>query len=191
MNKFILFTLLVFKPNYSQNKGLENSIFNIQIGTLGSWLNNEIKLENNLSLRSEIGLDASAFGGEVNGNSGIFLTPVINIEPRWYYNINEREKKAKVTSNNSSNFLTASFSYHPDWFVISNNDNINVFNQLSIIPKWGIRRNIGKSNISFEAGLGFGYRLNFLKQYGYPKNEGEAALDLHLRIGYVFKKSKK
>ena len=48
----------------------------------------------------------------------------------------------KNTTNNSANFFTTSISYHPDWFVISNKDNLYVTNQLSILPKWGIRRNI-------------------------------------------------
>lgn len=185
------FFLLIFQSNYSQNNGVEKSIFNIQTGVLGSWLNNETKISNKFALRSEIGLDAGIFGGEINDNSGFFLTPVINIEPRWYYNILKRENKNKPINNNNANFLTTSISYHPDWFVISNKNNINIYNQLSIIPKWGIRRNIANSNFNFEAGIGFGYRFYFLKQYGYSKNDGETALDLHLRIGYTFNKSKK
>lgn len=193
MKKFIYATicLLVFQTNYSQIKGVEKSLFNFQTGILGIWVNNEAKLTTNFVLRSEFGLDAGIFGGEINDNSGLFLTPVINLEPRFYYNINKRESKNKNTSNNGANFLTTSISYHPDWFVISNKNNINVNNQLSIIPKWGIRRNIANSNFNFEAGIGFGYRFYFLKQYGYSKNEGETALDLHLRIGYTFKNSKK
>lgn len=185
------FFLLVFQSNYSQNNGVEKSIFNIQTGVLGSWINNETKISSKFALRSEIGLDAGIFGGDINDNSGFFLTPVINIEPRWYYNILKRENKNKPINNNSANFLTTSISYHPDWFVISSKNNINVYNQLSIIPKWGIRRNIANSNFNFEAGIGFGYRFYFLKQYGYSKNDGETALDLHLRIGYTFNKSKK
>jgi hypothetical protein len=183
------FFLLVFQTNYSQNNDVEKSIFNIQTGVLGTWINNEIKIANKFALRSEIGLDAGIFGGDINDNSGLFLTPVINLEPRFYYNINKRE--SKNTSNNGANFLTTSISYHPDWFVISSNDNVDVYNQLSIIPKWGIRRNIANSNFNFEAGIGLGYRFYFLKQYGYSENDGEIALDLHLRIGYTFNKSKK
>lgn len=35
-------------------------------------------------------------------------------------------------------------------------------------------------------GIGIGYKYYFLKQYGYKENEGEATLDLHIRIGYTF-----
>ena len=62
------FFLLVFQSNYSQNNGVEKSIFNIQTGVLGSWLNNETKISNKFALRSEIGLDAGIFGGEINDN---------------------------------------------------------------------------------------------------------------------------
>jgi hypothetical protein len=188
----IMFTLLS-NLIYAQveHKGVEKSIFNIQTGVLGTWVNNETKLTSSLTLRSEIGLDAGIFGGEMNGNTGVFFTPVINFEPRWYYNIDKRENNRKNTTNNSANFFTTSISYHPDWFVISNKDNLYVTNQLSILPKWGIRRNIAKSNFNFEAGIGLGYRFYFYKQNSFSKNDGETALDLHLRIGYIFKKLKK
>lgn len=182
--------LLVFQTNYSQNTIIENSLFNIQTGVLGTWLNNEVKLTNNIVLRNEIGLDAGILGGKINDNTSVFLTPVINLEPRWYYNMDSRFNKNKNISNNAANFFTTSLSYHPDWFIISSKDNVNVYNQLSIIPKWGIRRNIAKSNFNYELGIGLGYRLYFLKQYGFTKNDGETALDLHIRIGYTFKKQK-
>lgn len=182
--------LLVFQTNYSQNTIIENSLFNIQTGVLGTWLNNEVKLTNNIVLRNEIGLDAGILGGKINDNTSVFLTPVINLEPRWYYNMDSRFNKNKNISNNAANFFTTSLSYHPDWFIISSKDNVNVYNQLSIIPKWGIRRNIAKSNFNYELGIGLGYRFYFLKQYGFTKNDGETALDLHIRIGYTFKKQK-
>jgi hypothetical protein len=189
---FIVFLISNFTQSQNTNNNLEKSIFNLQTGVLGTWLNNEIKILPNFALRSEIGLDAGLFTRDFsNSNTTTFLTPVINFEPRWYYNINKRSKNNKTVKNNSANFFTTSISYHPDWFVISSNENLNVYNQLSLIPKWGIRRSIANSNFNFEAGIGLGYRYYFLKQYGYSKNDGETALDLHLRIGYTFNKSKK
>lgn len=189
---FIVFLISNFTQSQNTNNNLEKSIFNLQTGVLGTWLNNEIKILPNFVLRSEIGLDAGLFTRDFsNSNTTTFLTPVINFEPRWYYNINKRSKNNKTVKNNSANFFTTSISYHPDWFVISSNENLNVYNQLSVIPKWGIRRSIANSNFNFEAGIGLGYRFYFLKQYGYSKNDGETALDLHLRIGYTFNKSKK
>lgn len=189
MKKIIIsiYCLVALTITYSQNKGVEKSLFQIQTGLLGSWVSNETKLSQNIALRSEIGLDAGIFGGEINGNSGLFFTPVINLEPRFYYNLSKRERNKNNVSNNGANFLTALISYHPDWFVISQKNNVNVYNQLSVIPKWGIRRTIAKSNFNFEAGIGIGYKYTFLKQYGYSKNDGEGILDIHIRIGYTFK----
>lgn len=189
---FIILLISNFIHSQSVDGNIEKSIFNIQTGILGVWVNNEAKIANSFALKTEIGLDVGLFTRDFSkDNTTTFLAPVINLEPRWYYNINKRNNKGKKTINNSANFLTTSISYHPDWFTISGNDNISVYNQLAIIPKWGIRRTIANSNFNFEAGIGLGYRFYFLKQYGYSKNDGETALDLHFRIGYTFKNNKK
>lgn len=180
----LIIFLLVSQTNFSQNISVEKSIYNIQSGVLGIWINNETKITNTIALKTEIGLDAGVFGGEIHGeNSGLFLAPVINIEPRWYYNINQRNLKNKNTANNSANFLTTTLSYHPDWFVIGQSNTLNVHNQLSINPKWGIRRNIGKSNFNYEVGFCVGYKITFQKQYGYEDSK-DVIYDLHLRVGY-------
>ena len=72
----ILF-LLVFKTNYSQNNGVETSLFNFQTGILGTWINNEMQLSKNFVLRSEIGLDAGAFGGDIN-ETELFTEVAVN-----------------------------------------------------------------------------------------------------------------
>ena len=192
MKKIIYATiyLLFFQASYSQNKGVENSIFNIQTGVLGLWVNNETKIINNLTLESEIGLDAGIWDGYNYEKTGFQMTPVIKVAPKWYYNINKRIIKKRNTLNNGANFFTLSLDYHPDLFVISNYKNIRTFNQIAIIPKWGIRRNIGNTNFNYEIGIGLGYRYYLLKQHGYTQNDGNVTLDFQLRIGYTFKKQK-
>ncbi len=76
-------------------------------------------------------------------------------------------------------------SYHPDWLVISNTKNVNVISDISIIPTWGIRRNIG-NKFCYETGIGIGYRYIFAKQAGFIENKSEVTTNLHLRIGYRF-----
>lgn len=183
----IIHFLLILQNNYCQS--VEKSIFNVQTGILGLWINNETKITNSIALRTELGIDAGYIGGEIHEeNSGLFLVPDINIEPRWYYNIVKRTSKNKIISNNNFNFLTTTLSFHPDSFIIQKKGNeINVRNQISLTPKWGIRRNIGKSNFNYEIGFGVGYRIIFQKKYGY-ENKKEPNYDLHLRIGYNFKK---
>ncbi len=170
----------------SQDTSVENSTYGIQTGVLGVWAHREIRLSNEIALRVEVGMDAGFWGGSFYPKNGYLMTPVIKIEPRWYYNLDKRKSKSKNIEGNSGNFLTVQASYNPNWFVISNYDNIEVVNQVALIPTWGIKRNIG-SHFTYETGIGLGYRYYFAKSAGYSKNEGEVAVNLHLRIGYRFK----
>lgn len=168
----------------SQNASVEKSTLGIQTGVLGLWFHSENKLNDQIALRSEVGLDAGIFGGSrYYDGTGFLLFPTITLEPRWYYNLDKRLSKSRNISGNAGNFVSLNTSFVPDWFVISNYDNISVINQLSIIPTWGIRRNIG-NHFNYEVGFGIGYSYAFAKNAGYANNEGEVAVNLHLRIGY-------
>jgi hypothetical protein len=169
----------------SQTTSVEKSTNGIQIGVLGIWFHNETKLSQQIALRGELGLDSGIFGGSIYDRTGFLMTPVITLEPRWYYNLDKRVSKSRNITGNSANFISIKTSYHPDWFVISNYDNLKVVNQVSIVPTWGIKRNIG-NHFTYETGIGIGYRYIFAKSAGYLKNESEVALNLHLRIGYRF-----
>ena len=169
----------------SQNATVEKSTYGIQTGVLGIWVHKEAKLSNQIALRLEVGMDAEFWGGSFYPKNGYLITPVITLEPRWYYNLDKRVSKSKNINGNSGNFLTLQTSYHPNWFVISNYENIKIADQISMIPTWGLKRNIG-DHFTYETGIGIGYRYIFAKSVGYLKNESEAALNLHLRIGYRF-----
>ena len=129
----------------SQNASVEQSTYGIQTGVLGIWFHNETKLSEQITVRSELGFDSGIFGGSFYDGVDFLMTPVITLEPRWYYNLDKRVSKSRNIAGNSGNFVSLKTSYNPDWFVISNYDNLRVVNQISIIPTWGIRRNIGKS----------------------------------------------
>ncbi|MCG9898677.1 MAG: hypothetical protein MH132_01615 [Hydrotalea sp.] len=179
---FIFFTQTLL----SQKKSVEKSVFGIQTGFLGIWAHNESRLSNQLSLRTEVGLNTGIWGGSfLYDKTGFLMNPVLTLEPRWYYNLDKRHRRSKRIDGNSGNFIAIKTSYHPDWFVISNYDNVNIISDLSIIPTWGIRRNIGK-HFNFETGIGFGFRYIFGKKAGFLENDNELAANLHLRIGYKF-----
>ncbi|QXP52680.1 hypothetical protein [Cellulophaga sp. HaHa_2_1] len=178
---FCSFSLLV----HSQSASVEQSTYGIQTGFLGIWVQNESKLATTIALRSEIGFDSGIWGGDFYDETGFLLTPVLTLEPRLYYNLNKRMHKSRRIDGNSGNFIGLKTSYHPDWFVISNYENIRIISDISIIPTWGIRRPIGK-HVMYETGVGIGYQYTFAKQAGYLENEGEVAINLHLRIGYRF-----
>jgi len=186
--KKILLTLTLIVGAFiakAQEASVEKSTYGIQTGFLGVWVHNEAKLTDQIALRSELGFDSGFFGGGFYRESGFILTPVIRLEPRWYYNLNKRSFKSKNISGNSGNFVSLESTYNPDLFVISNYDNLSVVNQISIIPTWGIRRNVG-NHFTYETGIGIGYRYNFAKSAGYYENQSGTAVNLRLRIGYRF-----
>lgn len=186
--KNILLAFVFFGVTFNliaQEVSVEKSVFGIQTGLLGVWINNEARISNQFSLRSEIGLDSGIFAGQAYNKTGFIMVPVLTAEPRWYYNLEKRNSKSKNVKNNSGNFLTLRTSYSPDWFAISNYDVETYRNQVSIIPKWGIRRNYGK-HLNFETGIGIGEVFYFGKNKEYFDKNSETLLDLHLRIGYTF-----
>lgn len=186
--KRVVLTLVILGLSFiakSQNSSVEKSTYGIQTDVLGIWLHNEIKLSKQIALRNELGLNATIFGGTFYDKTGFIMTPVITVEPRWYYNLKKRASKSKNIAGNSGNFVSLKTSFNPDWFVISNYDNLKTVNHISIIPTWGIKRNFGK-HFTYETGFGIGYRYYFAKSAGYRTNVGNAVTNLHLRIGYRF-----
>ena len=182
----LTFCVLTFIAK-SQNASVEKSTFGIQTGVLGIWAYNEVKLSNSIALRTEIGFDFGIWETTYydDYDSPFLLTPVLVLEPRFYYNLKKRSENSKRIDGNSGNFIALKISNHPDWFVLFNKDNAPVVSDFAIIPTWGIRRNLGK-HFNYEAGLGAGFSYTFAKRAGYAKNKGEMELNMHLRIGYKF-----
>jgi hypothetical protein len=171
----------------SQNASVENTTFGIQTGVLGLWAYNETKLSNSIAFRTEIGFDFGIWETTYydDFDSPFIQTPVFVLEPRFYYNLENRYNDSERIDGNSGNFIAIKMSGHPDWFVLFNPDDAPVVSDLAIIPTWGIRRNIG-DHFNYEAGIGVGYSYTFAKRAGYSENKGEIELNMHLRIGYRF-----
>jgi hypothetical protein len=169
----------------AQEPVVDKSVFGIQTGFLGIWAHGEFGLNSKIALRVEFGLDGAIWGGTLYEKTGFNLAPVLTAEPRWYYNLPKRESKDKRVDHNSGDFISVKTSYQPDWFLISNDDDRHPIGFISMIPTWGIRRNMGE-HFNYEAGAGVGYRYIFPNMMGYKENQGEIAFNLHLRIGFVF-----
>src|SRR5699024_916998 len=107
----------------------------------------ETRLTTTIALRSEVGLEGGMFGGSIYYDANkahVVLAPTLSLEPRWYYNLAKRAKAHRKTIHNSGNFIGLELSYLPDWFVVSDLTHVNVQNQILVVPKWGIRRHIGR-----------------------------------------------
>jgi len=121
----------------SSTASVEKSIFGVQTGFLGVWGNYELGLSNSISLRTEVGLDVYLDEGLLfdQDNLTFGLTPVITVEPRWYYNLQKRLQKNKNITKNSGNFLSLETSYNPNLFTIFNSgEEVEIRDQLRIIP---------------------------------------------------------
>jgi hypothetical protein len=157
---------------------VEKSIFEIQTGFLGIWISNEVRLSNAIALRSELG-----FAAQING-AGFLLTPMVTLEPRWYYNLKRRKAKSRRIDGNSGNFISLQTSYFPGGLAISSYGNINIKPMLTISSLWGIKRNIG-NHFNYEVAVGPGYTYRFPDKYGYGESD-DYSLNIFLRIGYRF-----
>ena len=182
---FGLALLLSIVSINAQDASVEKSTFGIQTGFLGIWAHNETKISNSIALRSELGLDAAIFNENFVGSRNFIMVPTLTLEPRWYYNLNKRVSKNRRIDGNSGNFISIKTTYHPD-LVIGSLPEYTVFiSDISIIPTWGIRRNVGK-HFTYETGIGIGYYHLFEKENVIMPDKNGVALNLLLRLGYRF-----
>ena len=184
--KLIPIALMIccFSINLSaQEASVEKSIFGVETGFLGFWINNEIGLSKQFTLRSELGLNAGILGRSTNEQSSLILTPEITLEPRWYYNLGKRKANGKNISGNAGNYFALKTSFQPDWAILPQGENAQPLSNISIIPTWGIRRNIGE-HFYFETAVGVGYRHYFGENDFDWKDK--IAPNVHLRFGFRF-----
>jgi hypothetical protein len=160
-----------------------SSMFNAQIGIPGIWLNHEARLADHWVLRSEVGLTLSIDRRDLPEPPNYIIGPVVNLEPRWYYNLDRRLAKGKPTESNSGNYLALLASYIPNWFHDQSAALEPEVTSLSLIPTWGIRRLLS-SRWHYEAGFGAGYLYVFNTRNDLVDNRHNYTLNLHLRLGY-------
>jgi hypothetical protein len=160
----LIFSTVIGYSQETQEASVEKSVFGIQIGLIGIWAHHELKVSNQVVLRSEIALSG------VNTSN---IKPLIVLEPRWYYNLNNRANHDKRIDGNSGNYISLRAGYR---FDITTEAEKKDLTQILLAPTWGIRRNIGK-HFNYEAGVGagIGYREKIV-----------LATYVNLRIGYRF-----
>lgn len=185
MRPFLILIFLLLLSLNLKAQSEEKNIFGVQTGFLGIWTHYETGLSNEFVLRTEVGLDSGIWRGSFYKNTGFLMTPVLTLEPRWYYNLPKRAEKGKDIAGYGANFISVKTSYHPDWFVITNQPYVRIVSDISFVPTWGIRRNIGR-HFNYEAGAGMGVRIITSRIGRINRNKPETALNLHLRIGYRF-----
>ena len=182
---FVSLLLIWAFKSQAQDISVEKSTFGIQTGFLGFWAHNELRLTNRIALRSEFGLDAAISSNSFVGSRVFIMVPAITMEPRWYYNLGRRVSKSKRIDGNTGNFISLKITYHPDIVVGDLPPNGNLISDVSIIPTYGVRRNVGK-HFTYEVGFGIGYVDYFLEDNVFGVEDDGVGVNLHLRLGYRF-----
>ena len=164
----LIFSSLVGFTQTTQEASVEKSVFGVQIGVLSIWAHNELKLLDQVALRSEIA---------VSGPNTSSIAPLLALEPRWYYNLNKRVDKGKRIDGNSGNYVSLRASYH---FYNTSQIEENNLSRTLLVPTWGIRRNIG-NHFNYEAGggIGLGFDYDNGRKIGFTSY-------INLKIGYRF-----
>ncbi len=184
MLKKITFLLLIstlYCHGQEQAASVEKSVFGVHTGLVGFWANHELRLSNRWALRTEIGSELYVVTFR-NGDTESLLIPVISSEPKWYYNLNNRNRKGRNIKGNSGNAFSVKLQYNPP-FILAGEDLVQKPNHLAILPKWGIRR-VYWTHFTFETGLGIGPTFYLANDNLYKKSE--IVIDLNVRIGYTF-----
>ena len=174
----LLFVLLSFEMQAQEKASVEKSIFGIQAGLVGIYVNNETKLSNTIALRSEAGLKTTNWGISNFYREKPIIPLVLTVEPRWYFNIKRLYAKGLRIENNAAMSLSLMIRHNAGWCMLLGKQPSNI----EFIPTIAYRFNIGK-HFNFEMGGGMGY------QYAFTSIEEEKnywAFNIVLRIGYVF-----
>lgn len=185
----LVLLLLIFFGSFAKaQKGVERSLFGLQVGLPGVvYFNNETKISNLSAIRIEMGIDnVGIWASELYIIDGFKFGPVFTLEPRYYYNIRTRQARNRETGCNSGNFVAIQSSYHPDWFYISNSNSLKSLTSMSIIPTWGIKRQLGRvvrGLFTYELGFGVGYRYVFTEKAGWADDYASATFNFHIRLG--------
>lgn len=176
-----------FLQAQKDDAGVEYVMFGVQTGFVGGWFYAEAGLTPTLAFRGEVGVDGGYLGGTLS-EDGHTYSSVLSVEPRWYYNLINRDKKGKNTKKNTADFVTLKVSYHTSIVSFSDLYSSKIPNDVSFIPMWGLRRHIG-NHLNYEAGLGVGCQYTVYKKLldgSQPNNKWDAVGYLHLRFGYSF-----
>ncbi|HEU4788493.1 MAG TPA: hypothetical protein VFS71_02315 [Flavobacterium sp.] len=174
----------------TQQVSVEKSLNSVQVGLLSLSFQNETRLDRKITLRSEIGLSTGSSTAKYpdgKTETSFLIVPYINIEPRWYYGLDRRNRLNKNTINNGSNYFSLLTTYVPSRMALVNTKDFEAAPFISIIPEYGIRRTSIRKHFYSECSAGIGYRHNFFnKPYTYTIDENEVVINFQFKFGYIF-----
>lgn len=194
MKKFVVlgFVFISFLSSAQEVErvSVEKSLNSIQAGLFSLSFQNEFRIDKKITLRSEIGLATGS--SEIEYPDGkkeksFLILPFVRVEPRWYYSLDRRRRLNKITSNNSSNYISLLTSFASSRTSLVNTKDFEAAPFISIIPEFGIRRTSTSGHFFTEYSAGYGYKHNFFdKSFTYKASQNEFIFDFQYKIGYIF-----
>jgi len=162
----VLISLLSSKQVFSQQV---ESLHSVKIGFPGITYSYEHALGKQFSINVEASVNWGWQYNNYSKSTTITFSPIFQLEPRYYYNVNRRFNDKRFINNSAS------------FFSISSGIRLESFNETSsdffIMPKWGFRRAMGKHFI-FETQIGGGIKFDHGSSQFMP--------GLDIKFGYIF-----
>lgn len=158
----------------------QENVMSVRAGLIGAWFQYENAVADLGVVDYELGYVYGLYGNSTKVD--FVSTTTISIEPKWYYNLNRRDKKGKNITNNTGNYFSLEFLYIPNWLTSSNVQTQpfqepGVAISYSFVPKYGFRRSFSdKFNFEFAFGVGQTW-------YEDQSSVTQAALDV--KFGYI------
>lgn len=135
----------------------------IRLNFINPSVEYEIPTSKFTSLSSAFGVGYGGIGSELysGSQSGLIyvIAPFLDIQHKWFYNLNRRKNKNKPIINNSGNFFSARILMRS----ISISDNVDRKSDFdfSVGPTWGFQRSYNKKyHFLFDVGPIYYFDVN-------------------------------
>ncbi len=171
---FLLLFIFTFLVN-AQNTDNLSSFAKINLGLQGLDLSYELPLSKTFLWENNFGI---GMGMNAYGNTAEFKfdlarpIPYFKSEVKYIYNLTKRNRKGKITKNNSVNYIGLQSKYS---FGTSKSYSLN--SALLTEIHWGIQRHIG-GNFLFSTHIGLGYLQD------YDSTDGTITLTTKINFAY-------
>ena len=129
---WLLSLTLFFVHAQSYGQGHEK-LHVIKLGVDGFFYSLELDVSNKLSLNFEV-------GGSIGlASKKVSLNPVVQLEPRYYYNLGNKSN-TEINHTKATSFICITTGIYPN-FIFNNQRTSPIF----VVPKWGIKKQISKA----------------------------------------------
>ena len=192
---FIFICFFLIQTSKAQDSvSVEKSLIGSSVSPFGSLsFDYEVKLSKEWTLLSNISAYYDYDKGSNLNSKGYSIRPILGLEPRWYYNLDRRNRLSKNIKFNAGNYWSLDIDYHLKSILATNQSNYTIENSIYFLHSYGMRRIISK-NLYFDGSLYIGYSQVF----GYEtfpvsnpdfyssQNGGSFYFGLKLRVGLNF-----